>query len=144
MSGFTVSTGTNTQATNKEFTPSKEWINLGKTIQLDGEDIFVSLPVSIAFDGQVEKAQQEVETWTSNFTKKPNSYNRKRLLIAHARLALLEELKGFFDSMEAGAKEALSGLELQLLKRADEEEISEEEGNSIASDIEAIKAMIKL
>ena len=84
---------------------SQLWVNIGYTIQVNGEDVFVSIPMGIPVD-----SVKELPT---------NTRNQDFNLLNQARNQLLADIAAASEDLEAGESHVLE-LEVQL-RRVDKE-----------------------
>lgn len=89
----------------EEKVKSQLWINVGYTIQVNGEDVFVSVPMGIPVD-----SVKELPTNTRN-----SDFN----LLNQARNQLLADIAAASEDLESGESHVLE-LEVQL-RRIDKE-----------------------
>lgn len=119
----------NNKATETQPTQSELFINLGFTIEIEGEPTFVNLPLTLTADRLDEVIERQTKSISVN---SPNSW----VELVEGRIALAEAVQALFNKLETGesvkADEIdpnnsdfgfLSGLEIQFTRRAPREEV---------------------
>jgi hypothetical protein len=85
------------------------WLNVGLVKKVDGEEVFLSLPLGIPLD-----TQDPLPT---------NSSNKDFAQMQAARNDLVEQLKAYAETMDAG-EDVIIDLQVQLRRVKDVEEVS--------------------
>ncbi|MDR5839340.1 hypothetical protein [Caballeronia sp. LZ034LL] len=102
------------------------WINVGLTKMVDGEEVFLSLPLGIPLD-----TQEPLDTRSSN---------RDFAQMQAARNSIVEQLKTYAESMAAG-DEVIIDLQVQLRRVKEYDAISTKpEENKFAMDLQLVPA----
>ena len=122
-------TQSQTQTTAVEREQSELFINLGITIDIDGKDTFVNLPLTLTADRLAESIEKQSKLIGAN---SPASW----IELVEGRIAIAEAVQALFNALDKGESVRsdeidpengefgfLSNLEIQFTKRAEKVEV---------------------
>ena len=117
------------QTTAVEREQSEMFINLGITIDIDGKDTFVNLPLTLTADRLAESIEKQSKLISAN---SPASW----IELVEGRIAIAEAVQALFNALDKGESVRsdeidpengefgfLSNLEIQFTKRAEKAEV---------------------
>lgn len=120
---------TQSQTTAVEREQSELFINLGITIDIDGKDTFVNLPLTLTADRLAESIEKQSKLIGAN---SPASW----IELVEGRIAIAEAVQALFNALDKGESVRsdeidpengefgfLSNLEIQFTKRAEKAEV---------------------
>lgn len=122
-------TQSQTQTTAVEREQSELFINLGITIDIDGKDTFVNLPLTLTADRLAESIEKQSKLIGAN---SPASW----IELVEGRIAIAEAVQALFNALDKGESVRsdeidpengefgfLSNLEIQFAKRSEKVEV---------------------
>lgn len=122
-------TQSQTQTTAVEREQSELFINLGITIDIDGKDTFVNLPLTLTADRLAESIEKQAKLIGAN---SPASW----IELVEGRIAIAEAVQALFNALDKGESVRsdeidpengefgfLSNLEIQFTKRSEKVEV---------------------
>ena len=122
-------TQSQTQTTAVEREQSELFINLGITIDIDGKDTFVNLPLTLTADRLAESIEKQAKLIGAN---SPASW----IELVEGRIAIAEAVQALFNALDKGESVRsdeidpengefgfLSNLEIQFSKRSEKVEV---------------------
>lgn len=122
-------TQSQTQTTAGEREQSELFINLGITIDIDGKDTFVNLPLTLTADRLAESIEKQSKLIGAN---SPASW----IELVEGRIAIAEAVQALFNALDKGESVRsdeidpengefgfLSNLEIQFTKRSEKVEV---------------------
>lgn len=120
---------TQSQTTAVEREQSELFINLGITIDIDGKDTFVNLPLTLTADRLAESIEKQAKLIGAN---SPASW----IELVEGRITIAEAVQALFDALDKGESVRsdeidpengefgfLSNLEIQFTKRSEKVEV---------------------
>lgn len=122
-------TQSQTQTTAVEREQSELFINLGITIDIDGKDTFINLPLTLTADRLAESIEKQSKLIGAN---SPASW----IELVEGRIAIAEAVQALFNALDKGESVRsdeidpengefgfLSNLEIQFAKRSEKVEV---------------------